>query len=119
MGADFVYGFISSMDGERDPRILCYLFAFIPKFLKTFPLCHLADEMFEVIACYFPIDFNPMSSDPSNITRNELAERLSDCLCAREEFAEECMNLLAEKLESQLNVAKLDSLLVLVSLINI
>lgn len=119
MGVDFVYGFISSMDGERDPRILFYLFEFVPKFLKTFPLGHLTDEMFEVIACYFPIDFNPMSNDPTNITRNELAERLSDCLCAKEEFAEECINLLAEKLESQLSVAKLDSLLVLVSFIKI
>lgn len=118
MGADFVYGFISSMDGERDPRLLVTLFEFIPKFLQTFQLGHLTDEMFDIIACYFPIDFNPMANDPTQITRNALAEKLSDCMCAKEGFAEECINLLAEKLESELKVAKLDSILVLVGFVD-
>lgn len=114
MGSDFVYGVINTMDGERDPRILLTLYEFLPTFLATFPLGHLADDMFEVIACYFPIDFNPSAVDPKAITRDLLATKLADCLCAREEFAENCVNLLVEKLDSQLNVAKLDSLYLLV-----
>lgn len=101
MGADFVYGVINAVDGERDPRILLYLFEFLPKFLTTFPLGHLNEEAFEVIACYFPIDFTPMTSESVTITRDMLAEKLATCLCAHESFAEECINLLVEKLDSQ------------------
>lgn len=113
MGPDFVYGVINAMDGERDPRILLFLFEFLPNFLQTFPLGHLNEEAFEVIACYFPIDFNPSPNDSGVITRDQLAEKLADCLCGHESFAEDCINLLVEKLESQLNVAKLDSLYLL------
>lgn len=60
MGPDFVYGVISSIDGERDPRNLMLLFNILPNFIKEFPLGHLTEEMFEVISCYFPIDFNPV-----------------------------------------------------------
>lgn len=114
MGSDFVYGVINAMDGERDPRILLSLYEFIPNFLSTFQLGHLTEDMFEVIACYFPIDFQPSSVDPKTITRDLLAEKLANCLCAKEEFAENCVNLLIEKLDSQLNIAKLDSLFLLV-----
>lgn len=113
MGPDFVYGFINAMDGERDPRILLFLFNFLPNFLKTFPLGHLNEEAFEVIACYFPIDFNPSPNDSGIISRDQLADKLAECLCAHESFAEECINLLIEKLQSQLSVAKLDSLYLL------
>lgn len=113
MGPDFVYGFINAMDGERDPRILLFLYDFIPGFLQTFPLGHLNEEAFEVIACYFPIDFNPSPNDAGVITRDQLADKLAECLCAHESFAEDCINLLVEKMESQLSVAKLDSLYLL------
>jgi len=60
MGPDLVYGIISSMDGERDPNNLMLLFNILPPFIKDFPLGHLTEEMFEVMACYFPVDFNPV-----------------------------------------------------------
>lgn len=60
MGPDLVYGVISSMDGERDPNNLVLLFNILPHFIKEFPLGHLTEEMFEVMACYFPVDFNPV-----------------------------------------------------------
>lgn len=60
MGPDFIYGVISAIDGERDPRNLMLLFSALPKFIKEFSLGHLTEEMFEVIACYFPVDFNPV-----------------------------------------------------------
>lgn len=58
MGPDFLYFVISSMDGERDPSNLILIFRILPQFLRHFPLGHLAEEMFDVIACYFPIDFH-------------------------------------------------------------
>ncbi|XP_035736209.1 MMS19 nucleotide excision repair protein homolog isoform X1 [Vespa mandarinia] len=110
MGPDFVYGVISSIDGERDPRNLMLLFNILPNFIKEFPLGHLAEEMFEVISCYFPIDFNPVGSDVIGITREDLAESLAPCLYAIPEFVEFCIPLISDKLSSNLKVAKLDSL---------
>lgn len=63
MKLDFVYGVISSIDGERDPRNLMFLFKWLKSFLVTIPLGHLTEEMFEVMACYFPVDFKAPSSN--------------------------------------------------------
>ncbi|XP_033164495.1 MMS19 nucleotide excision repair protein homolog [Drosophila mauritiana] len=110
MAGDFVYGLINSIDGERDPRNLDIIFSFMPEFLSTYPLLHLAEEMFEIFACYFPIDFNPSKQDPAAITRDELSIKLTNCLVANNEFAEGTVVLAIEKLESELLVAKLDSI---------
>ncbi|CAH0719867.1 unnamed protein product, partial [Brenthis ino] len=113
LGPDFVYGVISAIDGERDPRNLLFLFNFLPKFLSHVPLGHLVEEMFEVISCYYPIDFHPSPNDPAAVSRNDLANALCPCLCATPEFAEHCLVLLIEKLDSNLRVAKIDSLVLL------
>lgn len=60
MGPDLVYGIIGSIDGERDPKNLMLLFGIMSQFIKEFPLGHLTEEMFEVLACYFPVDFTPV-----------------------------------------------------------
>uniref|UniRef100_A0A182LWC7 MMS19 nucleotide excision repair protein n=1 Tax=Anopheles culicifacies TaxID=139723 RepID=A0A182LWC7_9DIPT len=108
-GVDFVYGVIGAIEGERDPRNLLYLFEHMPSFMRTFPMFHLAEEMFETFACYFPIDFHPNPNDPVSITRETLAVHLANCLCATVEMAEFAVPLLLEKLDSSLIVAKLDS----------
>ncbi|XP_067646564.1 MMS19 nucleotide excision repair protein [Eurosta solidaginis] len=110
MGADFIYGLISSIDGERDPRNLDFVFTFMPDVIQRFSLLHLGEEMFEIFACYFPIDFTPSLDDPSNISRDNLATKLADCLVASPEFVEWIVPLALEKLGSDLVVAKLDSL---------
>ncbi|KAH9638499.1 hypothetical protein HF086_007469 [Spodoptera exigua] len=114
LGSDFVYGVITAMDGERDPRNLVFLFQFLQNFIKNFPLGHLAEEMFDVISCYFPIDFHPSSDDPAAVTREDLANSLMPCLCAIPEFGDPCIILLIEKLDSNLRLAKIDSLKLLV-----
>lgn len=63
MGIDFVYGVITLIDGERDPKNLIYLFNFLPRFLTVAKLEHLTEEMFDVLSCYFPIDFKPPQND--------------------------------------------------------
>ncbi|XP_076678333.1 MMS19 nucleotide excision repair protein [Andrena cerasifolii] len=110
MGPDFVYGIITAIDGERDPRNLMLLYSILPRFMREFPLGHLTEEMFEVIACYFPVDFNPSGSEGVGVTRDDLAEKLAPCLCAVPQFAEFCIPLVIDKLFSNLKVAKLDSL---------
>ncbi|XP_049872411.1 MMS19 nucleotide excision repair protein homolog isoform X2 [Pectinophora gossypiella] len=110
LGPDFVYGVISAMDGERDPRNLLFLFSFLPRFISQVPLGHLTEEMFDVVSCYYPIDFHPSPGDPAAVTRQDLANALAPCLCAIPAFGEQCLILLIEKLDSNLQVAKLDSL---------
>ncbi|XP_053605021.1 MMS19 nucleotide excision repair protein homolog [Plodia interpunctella] len=110
LGPDFVYGVIAAIDGERDPRNLLYVFEFLPYFLTNIPIGHLTEEMFDVISCYFPIDFQPSPDDPSMVSREDLASALCPCLCAIPEFAENCLVLLIEKLDSTLRLAKVDSL---------
>ncbi|XP_011641202.1 MMS19 nucleotide excision repair protein homolog isoform X2 [Pogonomyrmex barbatus] len=110
LGPDLVYGIISSMDGERDPNNLMLLFNILPRFIKEFPLGHLTEEMFEVMACYFPVDFNPSGVEDLSVTREDLAKKLIPCLCAIPEFADYCLPLILDKLQSTLKVAKLDSL---------
>lgn len=53
------------MDGERDPKVLIFLFNWLPKFLTSLEFGHLLEEMFEVVACYFPVDFKAPSQDPN------------------------------------------------------
>lgn len=118
LGGDFIYNVINSIDGERDTRNVDYIFSIMPEICKKFPLLHLAEEMFESFACYFPIDFNPSKAGERVITRTELAEKLTNCLTASEDFLQWDVPLIVEKLESELTVAKLDSLDLLVSDIN-
>lgn len=115
MGADFIYSVIQQIDGERDPRNLLFLYEFMPRFIASYPLKHFTDEMFEVFSCYFPIDFHPSPNDPKAITRDTLAEKLEACLCAHKDFAKNCYALALEKLDTDLTVAKLDSLSLMVS----
>lgn len=58
--SDFVYGFIQSMDGEKDPRNLLICFECIRLICQQLNLGPFVDEMFEVFGCYFPIDFTPV-----------------------------------------------------------
>lgn len=113
MSSEFVHGVISAMDGERDPRNLMFLFHMLPEFLRSFPLGQLTEDTFEVIGCYFPVDFTPASSDTRAITREDLANSLLPCLTAIPAFGEFCIPLILEKLDSDLRQAKIDSLVLL------
>lgn len=113
ISSEFVHGVISAMDGERDPRNLMFLFRMLPEFLTFFPLGQLTEDTFEVIGCYFPVDFNPAGNDTQAITREDLANALLGCLTATPEFGEFCIPLISEKLDSDLRQAKIDSLVLL------
>lgn len=115
----YLLGFIQSMDGERDPGCLLFLFKWIPDLLKFLPVGEaLIEELFDVISCYFPIDFRtpPELVGRKIVTREELAENLNKCLCALPAFDQFCLPLILEKLDSDVKLAKLDSLQLLVSI---
>ncbi|XP_063604037.1 MMS19 nucleotide excision repair protein homolog [Penaeus indicus] len=115
MGTDFVLGFITAMDGEKDPRNLVLLFALIPTIVSHLPLGPFTEDMFEVVAAYFPIDFVPPADDPYGISSEDLVLGLRQALSSTHHFAPFCIPLLQEKLDSDLSLAKLDSLHTLVA----
>ncbi|XP_050295403.1 MMS19 nucleotide excision repair protein homolog [Anthonomus grandis grandis] len=113
MGIDFVFGVMSSIDGERDPKNLLYIFKWLQDFLSIVQLGHLDEEMFDVLSCYFPVDFKTPPSDKNKITREELAQGLGKCLTGTSVFGQYAIPLALEKLDSALKVAKEDSLALL------
>uniref|UniRef100_A0A3Q3VTJ6 MMS19 nucleotide excision repair protein n=1 Tax=Mola mola TaxID=94237 RepID=A0A3Q3VTJ6_MOLML len=111
LGTDFVFGFVQSMDGERDPRNLLLAFQVAKNIIhRGYNLGKFTEELFEVTSCYFPIDFTPPPSDPHGITREELVLTLRDVLVGTPQFAEFLLPLIIEKLDSDVQSAKLDSL---------
>ncbi|XP_054454424.1 MMS19 nucleotide excision repair protein homolog isoform X2 [Anoplopoma fimbria] len=111
LGADFVFGFVQSMDGERDPRNLLLAFQIAKSIiLRGYDLGKFTEELFEVTSCYFPIDFSPPPNDPHGITREDLIQMLRDVLTGTPRFAEFLLPLIIEKLDSDVQSAKLDSL---------
>ncbi|XP_040217149.1 MMS19 nucleotide excision repair protein homolog [Rana temporaria] len=111
LGADFTFGFIQVMDGEKDPRNLLVAFRIVHDIItKDYALGPFVEELFEVVSCYFPIDFNPPSNDPHGITREDLILGLRAVLAATPRFAEYFLPLLIEKMDSDVQNAKLDSL---------
>ncbi|XP_071828217.1 MMS19 nucleotide excision repair protein homolog isoform X3 [Apostichopus japonicus] len=109
LGSEFVYGFMQVMDGEKDPRNLVILFRLYPVIVQNFPVSVFAEELFEVAACYFPVDFQPRSKDADAITRDTLSDALSHCLAASPKFAQFCLPLLMEKMTSDLDTARSDA----------
>ncbi|KAL5022527.1 hypothetical protein ScPMuIL_001682 [Solemya velum] len=110
LGTNFVHGYIQVMDAEKDPRNLIQAFRCASQVINTFPLGVFIEEMFEVVACYFPIDFTPPEDDPHRITRGDLITGLRSCLAASTRFGQYCFPLLLEKLTSDVTSAKIDSL---------
>lgn len=111
LGADFVFGFVQSMDGERDPRNLLLAFQIANNIIhQGYDLGKFAEELFEVTSCYFPIDFSPPPNDPHGITKEELILALRAILAGTPKFAEFLLPLIIEKVDSDVQSAKLDSL---------
>jgi hypothetical protein len=91
---NFIEGFISIMDGEKDPRNLLMVFDLvrfiidkldISRHVEVRSSCNITthsmahrthslspQDIFDVVFCYFPISFTPPSNDPLAITSEEL-----------------------------------------------
>ncbi|KAM3835410.1 MMS19 nucleotide excision repair protein homolog isoform 3-T3 [Vipera latastei] len=116
LGADFTLGFIQVMDGEKDPRNLLVAFQIVRDIIvKGYAIGPFAEELFEVTSCYFPIDFTPPSNDPHGIQREDLIFSLRAVLTSTPVFAEFLLPLLIEKIDSDVQSAKLDSLQTLIA----
>lgn len=119
LGDDFVFGVITAVDGEQDPRNLLKVFDLLHSIVMSgFNLTKFAEEFFEVVGCYFPIDFEPPTNLSENkvvITNKQLVTGLRKVLSASSLFAPFCIPLMIEKLESDVQSAKIDAILTLKS----
>ncbi|XP_056324944.1 MMS19 nucleotide excision repair protein homolog [Danio aesculapii] len=111
LGADFIFGFVQSVDGERDPRNLLLAFQVAKNIIhRGYDLGKFVEELFEVMSCYFPIDFSPPPNDPHGITQEELILSLRAVLTGTPRFAEFLLPLIIEKMDSDVQSAKVDSM---------
>ncbi|RDD38774.1 MMS19 nucleotide excision repair protein-like protein [Trichoplax sp. H2] len=112
MDADFVFGYIQVMDGEKDPRNLLLALKIAKFIVQNFNIDLFLDDFFEIISCYFPIDFTPPPNLPSNesVTKEDLIIVLRESLTSTRKFAGFLLPMLLDKLSSDVQSAKLDSL---------
>jgi DNA repair/transcription protein MET18/MMS19 len=100
LGGEFVHGLVQAIDGEKDPRNLLIAFALVARVMQA-PVRdwkRYAEDLFEVLACYFPITFRHHADDPDAVTQDQLVVALRHCLthCSLASFV---VPFLLEKLE--------------------
>ncbi|XP_024531999.1 MMS19 nucleotide excision repair protein homolog [Selaginella moellendorffii] len=115
LGTDLVTGAAQLIEGEKDPRCLLLAFRLIERLGSLFPdpkgpLAQAAPDLFDIIACYFPISFKLRPNDSKDISREDLIASLKSAFAASSFFASECIPLLLEKLSSSVQDSKLQSL---------
>uniref|UniRef100_A0A915IT21 MMS19 nucleotide excision repair protein n=1 Tax=Romanomermis culicivorax TaxID=13658 RepID=A0A915IT21_ROMCU len=116
--SDFIVGFIKAAEAEKDPRNLMIIFDTFIKIASTFTIDYLAEDLFELISCYFPVDFKQRPIDEVHgITPEKLTEQLLACLTANEAFAPFCYQLIIDNFaECEDNFEPLIVLLILKNL---
>jgi hypothetical protein len=98
---DFVYAYLQMIDGERDPRNLLFVFGLTPRILAQVPGWErLAEELFDVTACYYPINYKPRGeNDP--ITPDMLSDALDAAMTCTVAYAPYFYPFMMEKLEGE------------------
>ena len=114
IGTDFGESVIAAMDGEKDPRNLMLTFRLVVELVHSGIEAaegELAEELFDVISCYYPITFEAPPGDKfGGVTGDDLRAALGEAFCATPVFARFCMPLLLEKLRASAGNTKLDCL---------
>lgn len=97
---EFMAGFISYFEGEKDPRNLMIVFSLLQVPMAEWDIHAHAQDMFEAAFNYFPITFKPPPDDPMGITAQDLKDRLRECIAANSDFAPYAFPALLDKLDS-------------------
>ena len=91
--------FVQSMEGEKDPRCLLLCFEIIAFLMKTFgdKIASISEDVFDVVACYFPITFSAADSDPYGITGQDLILKLRNVFSSHSSMAIHVIPFLLDK----------------------
>ncbi|KAJ1882628.1 hypothetical protein H4R99_001311 [Coemansia sp. RSA 1722] len=109
MGCDFVLGFAQMLDGEKDPRSLSVAFQTIPKIADLVDIKTNAEDLFDVIFCYFPITFKNREGDPSAISPESLKVALRAAITCSPYFGSMAVKPLVDKASATSISAKIDA----------
>ncbi|KAK0501497.1 ARM repeat-containing protein [Armillaria luteobubalina] len=110
MDKDFLAGYITLADGEKDPRNLLVAFAIARVILVEFDISDFVEGFFNITFCYFPITFRPPPNDPYGISADDLKHNLRRCLCATPAFGPMAIPVFLEKLTAGSPITKRDTL---------
>ncbi|KAJ1680033.1 hypothetical protein EV182_000816 [Spiromyces aspiralis] len=108
IGSDFVLGLAQMVDGEKDPRNLIIIFQLIPHLTAAVDLGEYAEDLFEVVFCYFPITFKQRQQDPLEVSPEDLKLALRDAVTSSRHLAAHALGPLVEKLEATSANVKVD-----------
>ncbi|KAJ1921238.1 hypothetical protein H4219_000837 [Mycoemilia scoparia] len=110
IGDDFVLGLAQMVDGEKDPRNLMIVFQIIPALVERINIQKYAEDLFEVIFCYFPITFRQKSDDPFEISPDDLKVALRNAIISSPYLTTQALKPLIEKIEATSANVKVDVL---------
>ena len=98
---------LSGVEEEKDPRNLLITYDLLYFILKLYSpedplslevLKPFADEIFDKISCYFPINFVPPKNDKHLITPQTLKQKLARCFLASPLLANSAIPFILDKL---------------------
>lgn len=103
---------LQSIENEGDPRNLVLVFDLVHFILlnccqkqgstqfEQVQISKLVTDIFDILSCYFPINFTPPKDDKFKITPKSLRERLNSCFIATEhpEMVDNMIPFLLDKL---------------------
>ncbi|KAK4482009.1 hypothetical protein RD792_012925 [Penstemon davidsonii] len=103
-----------AIDGEKDPRCLLLVFHIVESLAHLYPgpsgpLANFAEDLFEILGCYFPIHFTHPKGEDDDVKREELSRALMIAFASTPFFEPFSIPLLLEKLSSSLPSAKVES----------
>lgn len=108
MGAEFLKGYTTLVEGEKDPRNLKLAFSLDRVMLLEFDITEALEELFDITFCYFPITFTPPPDDPYGISSEELQTDLRTCLASTPLFGPLALPLILDKLQASTKSAKVN-----------
>ncbi|GAA5883105.1 hypothetical protein JCM3774_002857 [Rhodotorula dairenensis] len=115
LGREFISGYCSLVEGEKDPRNLMISFNLVKVILLEFDVEKDIAELFDVTFCYFPITFTPPPDDPYGISSEDLIVALRGCLSATPLLGPLALPLFFDKLQAASEKAKRQTLQALVA----
>ncbi|KAI3633030.1 hypothetical protein MIR68_009105 [Amoeboaphelidium protococcarum] len=98
---------INAFEGERDPRNIQLGLTVIVNALNFLPTGasdkqkDILGDVFDVCSMYFPITYKTPDNVPDAVSADALKQLLYNCLTAREENADRCIDLIIENLGEQ------------------
>lgn len=76
------------------------VFSFLRVVMVEWDISRHVEVLFDAVFCYFPITYRPPPDDPSEITAQDLKDRLRSCLASTPRFVYHLFPALLEKLDT-------------------